>query len=74
MLELSRSFYLDGTQSILSSPWEIEDQGTKEFMLKLHQEVIKGEYGKVWLKATDHVKSKGLPASVYGAFNLGGKL
>ncbi len=74
LLGLSRSFYLGGTRSILSSLWEIEDEGTREFMLKFHQEAINGQYGMAWLKARDHVKSKGFPASVYGAFNLSGFL
>jgi hypothetical protein len=74
LLGLTRSFYLGGTQSVLSSLWEIEDEGTREYMLKFHQSAAKGDFGEAWLEARDHVKAKGFPASVYGAFNLNGVL
>ncbi len=72
LLGLTRSFYLGGAISTLSSLWQIEDEGTMEFMKKFHQQAVKGDYGDAWLKARDFVKEQGYPASVYGAFVLGG--
>ncbi len=72
LLGLTRSFYLGGAVSTLSSLWQIDDEGTMAFMKKFHQLAIKGDYGKAWVEARDHVKALGYPASVYAAFILGG--
>ncbi|MBU3915329.1 CHAT domain-containing protein [bacterium] len=72
LLGLTRSFYLGGTITTLSSLWSIEDEGTKLFMEHFHQQATSGNYGEAWLKARNHVKEKGYPPSVYGAFILGG--
>ncbi|MBT7712540.1 MAG: CHAT domain-containing protein [Deltaproteobacteria bacterium] len=72
LLGLTRSFYLGGAVSTLSSLWQIEDEGTMEFMKKFHQQAVNGDYGTAWVQARDYVKQLGYPASVYGAFVLGG--
>lgn len=72
LLGLTRSFYLGGANSVLSSLWEIDDAGTKDFMLKFHEIAARGDYGKAWLEAKSYVKEKGYDASVYAAFNLSG--
>ncbi|NQU64922.1 MAG: CHAT domain-containing protein [SAR324 cluster bacterium] len=72
LLGLTRSFYLGGAISTLSSLWQIEDEGTMEFMKKFHQQSINGDFGTAWVQARDHVKKLGYPASVYAAFILGG--
>ncbi len=72
LLGLTRSFYLGGAVSTLSSLWQIEDVGTMAFMEKFHQLAVDGDYGKAWLGARNHVKGLGYPASVYAAFVLGG--
>lgn len=72
LLGLTRSFYLGGAISTLSSLWQIDDEGTMEFMKVFHEKAKNGHYGKAWLAARDVVKKKGYPASVYGAFVLSG--
>ncbi|MDF1874277.1 CHAT domain-containing protein [Sulfurimonas sp. SAG-AH-194-I05] len=72
LLGLPRSFFLGGTKAILSSLWPIDDEGTKEFMTEFHKYAKEGEYEKGLLKAKEHLKAKGYPASVYGAFVLYG--
>ncbi len=75
LLGLSRSFYLGGASSILSSLWEIDDQGTLVFMKSFHQNLDEGKnYGEAWVSARNHTKSEGFPPSVYGAFILGGMI
>ena len=72
LLGLPRSFFLGGTQAIVSSLWPIDDEGTKEFMVEFHKWAKQGEYQKGLLLAKEHLRSKGYPASVYGAFVLYG--
>ncbi len=72
MLGLVRSFYLGGTITVLSSLWPIEDEGTRIFMEIFHKHAQKGDYGKAWLIARNHLKNLEFPPSVYGAFILGG--
>jgi len=72
LLGLTRSFYLGGAVATLSSLWQIDDEGTMEFMKKFHLEAVNDDYGKAWVVARDYVKGLGYPASVYGAFILGG--
>jgi len=71
-LGLERSFYLGGTKSILSSLWEIEDEGTKLFMLEFHKYAKNGEYTLGWLKAKNKLKKLGYSPAVYAAFVLHG--
>ncbi|WP_455757476.1 CHAT domain-containing protein [Sulfurimonas sp.] len=72
LLGLPRSFFLGGTKAIVSSLWPIDDEGTKEFMTEFHKYAKDGEYEKGLLKAKEHLKAKGYPESVYGAFVLYG--
>lgn len=72
LLGLTRSFYLGGATSTLSSLWQIDDEGTLEFMKIFHAEAKGGDYGLAWLKARDTLKKAGYSASVYGAFVLSG--
>lgn len=64
LLGLTRSFYIGGTTTILSSLWSIEDEGTKIFMEYFHKNAVSGDYGTAWLKARDHVKKLGYPPAV----------
>ncbi|SFV67281.1 FOG: TPR repeat [hydrothermal vent metagenome] len=72
LLGLTRSFFLSGSKAVLTSLWEIEDEGTKNFMKIFHQYAKDGEYIKGYKKAIDILKAKGYPPSVYGAFILNG--
>lgn len=72
LLGLPRSFFLGGTKAIVSSLWPIDDEGTKEFMTEFHKYAKDGKYEKGLLKAKEHLKAKGYPESVYGAFVLYG--
>ncbi|MEK9940888.1 MAG: CHAT domain-containing tetratricopeptide repeat protein [Gammaproteobacteria bacterium] len=72
LIGLSRSFYLGGAVSILSSLWRIDDEGTVAYMQKFHEVARSGDFGSAWLAARDELKDRGYPASVYGAFVLGG--
>lgn len=72
LLGLQRSFFLGGTKTILSSFWEIDDKGTKEFMTEFHKYAKRGEYSKGYLKARQSLKEKGYSPAIYGAFILNG--
>ncbi|MBF0445060.1 MAG: CHAT domain-containing protein [Magnetococcales bacterium] len=72
LLGLSRSFYLGGTSTLLSSLWPVEDRATLLFMEHFHKQAKNGDFGNAWLSARDAVKKAGYPPSSYGAFNLGG--
>jgi len=72
MLGLARSFFLGGTKSILSSLWEVDDKGTKEFMLEFYKYAKNGKYALGYLKARATLKEKGFSPAVYGAFVLNG--
>lgn len=74
VLGLTRSFYLGGASSVISSLWPVDDEATKLFMEVFHQRSRTGGYGRAWLAARDAVKEKGFPPSAYGAFVLGGSL
>ncbi len=74
LLGLTRSFYMGGAHSVVSSLWPVADKPTQIFMNALHENLRSGDIGKAWLIARDVVKEKGFPPSAYGAFNLGGKL
>ena len=72
LLGLQRSFFLGGTKTILSSLWQIDDKGTKEFMLEFHKFAKDGEYSKGFQKARESLKEKGYSPAIYGAFILNG--
>ncbi|MBF0240705.1 MAG: CHAT domain-containing protein [SAR324 cluster bacterium] len=74
MLGLVRSFYLGGTVTILSSLWNIEDEGTRLFMETWHEYLGKMDYGQAWMMARNTLKQTGFAPSVYGAFILGGNM
>lgn len=73
-LGLSRSFYLSGTRSLLSSLWPVSDKGTLFFMEEFHKALQENSLGDSWLKAIEKTKNQGFPPGVYGAFILGGEL
>jgi hypothetical protein len=72
LLGLTRSFYLGGTNVILSSLWPVSDEATRIFMEVFHKTARSGDYGKAWLAARDAVRAKGSSPAEYGAFILGG--
>ncbi|MDQ7836381.1 MAG: CHAT domain-containing protein [Humidesulfovibrio sp.] len=72
LLGLTRSFYLGGTNVILSSLWPVSDEATRIFMEQFHKSARGGDYGKAWLAARDAVRSRGATPAEYGAFVLGG--
>jgi len=72
LLGLTRSFYLGGTNVILSSLWPVSDEATRIFMEQFHKTARGGDYGKAWLAARDAVRSRGATPAEYGAFVLGG--
>lgn len=74
ILGLTRSFYLGGASSVVSSLWPVEDEATRLFMETFHARSRNGEYGAAWLAARDAVRARGFPPSAYGAFVLGGSL
>lgn len=75
LLGLTRSFYLGGTERLLSTLWTVEDEATARFMEQFHVSLQQGSSaGWAWLAARDRVKSDGYPPSSYGAFILGGSL
>ncbi len=71
-LGLARSFYIGGTQAILTSLWPVEDHATNLFMTHFHETAKTGAIGDAWLTARDHLKKLGYPPSIYSAFVLGG--
>ena len=74
ILGLTRSFYLGGASSVVSSLWPVEDEATRLFMETFHSLSRNGGYGRAWLAARDAVRARGFPPSAYGAFVLGGSL
>jgi CHAT domain-containing protein len=74
ILGLVRSFYLGGTQTILSSLWPVDDVATQQFMEIFHTQSREGNFGDAWLAARDFLRNRGYAPSVYGAFILGGSL
>jgi tetratricopeptide (TPR) repeat protein len=72
LIGLVRSFYLGGTEAILSSLWPVDDEATRLFMETYHVSLKRGNYGAAWLAARDTLKKRGLAPSLYGAFILGG--
>ncbi len=73
-LGLQRSFYLSGASTVISSLWQVDDNGTAVFMKTFHKAILAGSnYGQAWLKARNAVKAAGMPAWIYGAFIIGGK-
>lgn len=74
LLGLTRSFYLGGASSMISSLWPVDDDATNLFMETFHRRARTGDYGGAWLAARDAVREKGFPPSAYGAFVLGGSL
>ena len=73
LLGLTRTFFLGGSSAVLNTLWEVDDQGTKEFMKVFHTHAKKGNYAKGYMKARQHLKDRGYPPSIYGAFILNGK-
>lgn len=71
-LGLARSFYLGGARAVMNSLWPVHDKPTRAYMAVFHRVARDGDYAKAWLAARDHLKARGLPPSVYGAFVLGG--
>jgi tetratricopeptide (TPR) repeat protein len=74
LLGLTRSFYLGGASSVISSLWAVDDEATKLFMATFHRHARDGHYGRAWLAARDAVRAKGYPPSAFAAFVLGGSL
>lgn len=74
LLGLTRSFYLGGASSVMSSLWPVDDDATRLFMETFHQKSQGGNYGQAWLSARNAVKTKGFPPAAYGAFVLGGSM
>jgi len=72
LVGLVRSFYLGGTEAILSSLWPVDDEATRLFMETYHAALKSGNYGAAWLAARDELKKRGFAPSLYGAFILGG--
>jgi len=72
LLGLTRSFYLGGTDVVLSSLWPVSDEATRLYMEVFHKSARQGNYGKAWLAARDAVKARGATPAEYGAFVLGG--
>ena len=72
LIGLTRSFFLGGANTVLSSLWRIDDAGTVAYMKKFHEAAQQGDFGGAWLAARDDLKARGYPASVYGAFVLAG--
>ena len=71
-LGLSRSFFLGGSKSVLSSLYSIDDKGTTEFMKVFHKDAKNGNYALGYKTAIKSLKSKGYSPAVYGAFVLQG--
>ena len=74
LLGLTRSFYLGGASSVVSSLWPVDDEATRLFMETFHQRARSSGHGAAWLAARDAVRARGFPPSAYGAFVLGGSL
>lgn len=74
LLGLTRSFYLGGASSVISSLWPVDDEATRLFMETFHAESRQRAYGSAWLAALNAVKAGGFPPAAYGAFVLGGSL
>jgi CHAT domain-containing protein len=74
LLGLTRSFYLGGASSVISSLWSVDDEATQLFMETFHRQARRGGYGGAWLAARDRVRAQGFPPSAYAAFVLGGSL
>ena len=72
LMGLNRSFFLGGTKTILSSLWQIDDEGTKEFMTIFHKYAKDGHYANGYQKARESLKNKGYSPAIYGAFVLNG--
>lgn len=72
MLGLSRSFFLSGAKGVLSSLWEIDDEGSKDFMLTFHKYAKDKNYSLGFLKARKELKEKAYSPAIYGAFILNG--
>lgn len=73
LLGLTRTFFLGGSSAVLNTLWEVDDKGTKEFMKVFHQYAKNGHYSQGYMKARQHLKDRGYPPSIYGAFILNGK-
>ena len=71
-LGLSRSFYLGGTRAVMNSLWPVYDKPTRRFMDVFHAKARSGNIGEAWIAARNALRDEGFPASVYGAFVLGG--
>lgn len=72
LIGLNRSFFLSGTKTIVSSLWQIDDEGTKEFMSIFHKYAKDGNYSLGFQKAREELKFKGYSPAIYGAFVLNG--
>lgn len=72
-LGLTRTFFLGGSNAVLSTLWEVDDEGTKEFMKVFHKYAKNGQYMEGYHNAKNKLKDDGYPASIYGAFVLYGK-
>lgn len=71
-LGLSRSLFLGGTKSILSSLWTIDDAGTKTFMKLFYNALKNKNYADSYKEAILGLKKKGYSKAIYGAFILQG--
>jgi CHAT domain-containing protein len=74
LLGLTRSFFLGGAESVISSLWPIADEPTKEFMETFHATLRSGDgtYGRAWLAGRDALIRKNYPPSFYAAFVITG--
>lgn len=72
-LGLTRTFFLGGSNAVLSTLWEVDDDGTKEFMKEFHRYAKNGDYMEGYHLAKKKLKDAGYPPSIYGAFVLYGK-
>lgn len=73
LMSLTRSFRSAGAESVVSSLWKVDDQATKEIMVKFYEQLAEGlgkadalAAAKRWYR-TEHPKA---PASHWAAFIL----
>ncbi|MBN2776435.1 MAG: CHAT domain-containing protein [Bacteroidales bacterium] len=71
---LQRAFQIAGTQTIITSLWEVSDEGTQELMSVFYQNWLQsGDEYDAFRKARLHIKDKYQYPYYWGAFVLVGK-
>jgi len=70
LLAFATSHRLGGTQAVLHSLWEVDEEARQAFMTTFHFQGQSGDWATAWLTARNTIRARGFPPGAVGAFVL----